>query len=139
MNYNNLVKELESLLSIELDSTLFPYQKGKSIRIGHLVVRESRHGFKIYDCVENKMIAQTFSKSSAVALARTLAKGKDYQKDILMIDKIINKNYNDCIFYKHTIANTSDRIKKDVVKTRYEDAKARTHVARQRLDKYIFD
>lgn len=136
---DNLVKELETLLKIELDSTLFPYQKGKSVRIGHIVIRESNQGYKIFDTNTNRMVCDTFSKTSAVAIARNLAKGKSDIKEILFIDKTIKKNYIDCIFYRHNMLSTNDYSKKAVLETRYEDAKSRTEYARHVLDKYIFD
>lgn len=133
-----LIQELENLLKLDLDRTLFPYQKGNAIRIGHIVVRHSRDEYKIFDTTTNKMIAKTFSKTSAVALARTLALGKNYTRDIILLDTQIKKYYLDCIFYKNTIQKTKDNVKKHIFKTRYEDAMSRTQFARDRLDKYIF-
>ncbi len=135
----NLITELETLLSVDLDSTLFPYQKGKSIRIGHVVIRESQDSYKVFDTSTNSMICQTFSKSSAVAVARNLAKGNVSVKEILLIDNTIKKNYIDCVYYKNTMNKTNNRAKKSIIETRYEDAKSKTEVARQRLDKYIFE
>lgn len=135
----NLVKELETLISVDLDATLFPYQKGKSIRIGHIIIRESKGDFKIFDSTTNTMICKTFSKSSAIAIAKSLAKGKRNTNEILSIDNTIKKNYIDCIFYKNTIRKTKDKIKKAVTEIRYEDARSKTETARQRLDKYIFE
>lgn len=134
----NLIRDLETLLQVDLDSTLFPYQKGKSIRIGHIAVRESQQDYKIFDTSTNSLVCKTFSKSSALAIAKNLAKGEFKIKEILSLDDIIRKNYIDCIFYKNSINKTKDSQKKETIKIRYEDAKAKTEVAKQRLDKYIF-
>lgn len=133
-----MLKDLEELLNGELDPTLFPYQKGNSIRIGKFVVRTSESSYKIFDCEQNRMIAETFSKSAAVAIAKTLAKGKIANETILYIDKEIQKWYNDCMFYKHTIKKTKDLFKKEVVRVRYDIARDKTNHARRELDKYIY-
>lgn len=135
----SLVYELENLLRLDLDTTMFPYQKGNSIRIGHIVIRYSRAEYKIFDCTNNELIAKTFSKTSAVALARSLAKGKNHVNDILKLDRQIQKHYNDCIFYRNTIRITKDKNKRLATKIRYDDSKAKTENARNCLDKYIFE
>ena len=135
----NIVSDLESLLNIKLDPTLFPYVKGNSVRIGRYVVRSNKKGFhKVYDSQDNILIAETFCKSSAVALAKTLAKGNSSQQCIIDIDKRIQKWYNDCVFYKHTMNVTKDELKRDIVSVRYDIAKHKTSTARKELDKYIY-
>lgn len=139
INTSKVIKDLEEILS-SIDPTMFPYKKGNSIRIGKFVVRSGNKGHKIFDCEDNVMIAQTFSKASAIALAKSLAKNKakSVQNDILEIDRIIQKWYNDCVFYNHTIKVTKDPIKHDVATVRYEIARHHTDSARNRLDKYIY-
>lgn len=134
-----LLKELEELVNGSIDPTMFPYQKGNSIRIGSYVVRENKRGFyKIYDCKKNVLVAETFSKTSAVAMAKTLSKNKDVRMTILGIDRELQKWYNDCVFYRYTMRKTKDFFKKDVVETRYEIAKDKTSSLRRELDKYIY-
>ena len=141
MTYNKekLLKELEELVNGKIDSSLFPYQKGNSIRIGKFVVRCNKRGFwKVYDCVNNRLITETFCKSSAVALAKALSQGKSVEADILNIDRKIQKWYNDCMFYRYTMKVTKDDLKYDIVSTRYDIAKHKTSSAKQELDKYIY-
>ena len=135
-----LLKELQELLNKSIDPTMFPYQKGNSIRIGEYIVREKRNGrFRVYNCKTNIMVAELFCKSSAVALAKTMAKGNiSIVSNITNIDKEIQKWYNDCVFYKYTIKVTKDNIKKDIVETRYEIARDKTASIRKQLDKYIY-
>ena len=136
---NNLATELESLINKGLDGIYFPYQKGNSIRIGHIVIRENKKGFfLIYNATENVQVATTFCKSSAVAIAKKLAQGDDVIKTVLDIDKVIQKNFNDAVFFKHTMKVTKDSVKREVTATRYDIAKTRTEHARGQLDRFIF-
>lgn len=134
-----LVKELEKLLDSSLDPTLFPYAKGNSIRIGDYVVRSNKRGYhKVYNLSTNKLITETFCKTSAVALAKTLARGNSGVDDILETDRTIMKHYNDCVFYKHTMKVSKDEVRKDIAYVRYDIAKAKTLHAKSQLDRYIY-
>ena len=135
-----LGSELEALINKELDTSLFPYVKGNSIRIGRFVVRENKKGFfLVYDTKDNKQIANTFCKTSAVALAKTLLNGEVRDvKEIERLDNIIARNFNDAIFYKHTIKTTKEEVRKFVAITRYDLASAKTREAKELLDSYIY-
>jgi hypothetical protein len=138
MTNTTLLKELQHLIEDKLDPSMFPYQKGNSIRIGKIVVRDSKKGFLIYDCQENKQVAITFSKTAALALAKSLSKGTNNIKTVMDLDNTIRKNYMDALFFTNTIKTTKDDFKRDVVLTRLEIAKARTANAKSALDRIIF-
>ena len=134
-----IAQELEALINRNLDTSYFPYVKGKSIRIGHIIVRETSFGFLVFNTKTNKEVDKMFCKTSAVALAKTVAKGEcppnDYIRDL---DKVIEKNYNDAVFYKHTMKVTKDDTKFFVAQTRYDIAASKTLYAKEQLDKYIY-
>jgi len=135
----SVVKDLEELLNGSIDPSLFPFKKGNSIRIGSFIVRSNKNGsYKVFDCQENKLIAEMFCKTSAVALAKTLAKGQMHTKKILDLDHEIQKWYNDCLFYKHTLNKSKDPIKLNIIQTRYDIAKHKTANIRSQLDRYIY-
>ncbi len=138
MTNTTLLKELQHLIEDKLDPSLFPYQKGNSIRIGKMVVRDSKKGFLIYNCQENKQVAITFSKTAALALAKSLSKGTNNISIVMDLDKTIQKNYMDALFFTNTTKTTKDEFKKDVILTRLEIAKARTANAKSALDSIIF-
>lgn len=140
INKNKLIAELERLLDTEVDPTLFPYQKGNSIRIGKYIVRGSKaKGFyRVFDCESNSQIAETFSKTGALALARNLAKNRNQVETILRLDQDIQKWYNDCVFYRHGMNKSSDETKIDILQTRYDIARDRTEDAKRQLDRFIF-
>lgn len=132
-----ILKDLQEIIEDNLDPSMFPYQKGNSIRIGRFVIRESRAGYLVYDIEANRQIAKTFCKTAAVAFTKNLHRGKDTRR-VLELDKIIEKHYNDCVFYKHVMKKTKDQLKKEITNNRYEIARAVTSDAKRRLDSFIF-
>jgi hypothetical protein len=138
MTHKNLVKDLQSLLEDKLDPSMFPYQKGNSIRIGKMVVRQSKKGFLIFDCKDKKQIAITFSKTAALALAKSLAEGDDNTQTVLSLDDTIQKNFMDALFFTNILKVSKDEIKKDITMNRLEIAKSRTAIAKDALDLIIF-
>jgi len=132
-----ILKDLQDIIEANLDASMFPYKKGNSLRIAKFVIRESRAGFLIYDIELNCQVAKTFSKTAAVAFAKALHNGKDTTK-VLDLDRIIEKHYNDCLFYRHTIKKTKDEVKKEITTVRYDIAKSITTDAKRRLDSFIF-
>ena len=134
-----VARELEYLINNNLDTSYFPYVKGKSIRIGHVIVRETKVGFfLVFDTKANKEIAKMFCKTAAVALAKNIVRDKNQIKTIKELDKTIEKNYNDAIFHKHMMRVTKDDTKYFIAQTRYDIAAARTRDAKDKLDSFIY-
>ena len=134
-----LLAEFEQLLLENLEKANFPCVRGNSIRIGAMIVRSNKRGHLVYNTNGNVQVASMFSKAAAVALARTMADGKDHLKKIREIDDDIAKYYSEAIFYKHNLDRTTDEFRRCVLETRYDIAKAHTSEAKYRLDSYIFD
>lgn len=140
MSYNKrILKELKDIIESNIDPTMFPQQKGNSIRVGKIIVRKNKRGYMIYDItIGGSALYETFSKKAALAIAKSYNKGIDNSNKVLELDRRIQKNYNDSVFYKHTIETTKDEFKKDATITRFEIANAETSQALQSLDRYIF-
>ena len=128
-----VLNDLKEIIEANLDPTLFPYKKGNSLRIGSIVIRESKKGHLVYCAKANKQIARTFSKTAAVAIAR----GGNVNK-ILELDNEIMKHFNDCLFYKHTMNNSKSDTARFVAENRYEISSDRTQQLKRKLDGYIF-
>ena len=128
-----VLKDLQEIIEANLDPTLFPYQKGNSLRIGSIVIRESKKGHLVYCAKANKQIARTFSKTAAVAIAR----GGNVNK-ILRLDNEIMKHFNDCLFYKNTMKNSKSDVSRFVAENRYEISSDKTRQLKKKLDGYIF-
>ena len=133
-----LATELENLINNNLDMSFFPYVKGKSVRIKHIVVRETSFGFLVFDTKENREVAKTFCKTSALALAKNVAFDRNRINEIQQLDRFIQKHYNDALFFKHTIRVTKDEERKFVAETRYDIAAAKTREAKEKLDRFIY-
>ena len=134
-----LVKELETLVNSNIDMSLFPYVKGKSIRIKHIIIRETNFGFLVFDTKTNKEIDKMFCKTSAVALAKTLATDPESNtNEIMKLDYEVMKNFNDAMFHRQMMKVTKDSIKYEVTQCRYDIAYCRKQSAKERLDQYIY-
>ena len=138
MDRQQLIHELEAIINKGFEDYPFPYVKGNSIRIGKIVIRSSRHGYLVYDTECNKQVVQTFSKSSAIAIAKNLAQNKNITDRVMDIDKTLEKNYNDALYYQNSYNKTKDELKKDVLETRLDIAHSKTEHARSLLDNYIY-
>jgi hypothetical protein len=132
-----IITQLKELVD-SVDVTAFPYQKGNSIRIAHIVVRKSNHGYLIYDCKENKRIAETYSKTAAVAWARAVIKDTGNLQEIKKLDDIIAKNHTDSLFYKNTIENTENEIKRETAEFRLDISLSKTKQAKANLMRFLF-
>lgn len=136
---NNLAKTLEEIILTGLNNTPLPYKKGNSIRIGPIVIRQSKqHGYIIFDCKNQTSIATTFSRVAALAIAKHY-KNIHKHTTIKSIDNKIEKFYNDSLFYRNTISKTSDVIKKEITEDRLELAQAELQTAQSLLEDIIFD
>jgi len=141
MTSKQLINQLQKIIEANIDPSMFPYVKGNSIRIGHIVIRKNRKGYMVFDSKNKEHIDTTFSKTAAVALAK-LAVKENYNyrtvEHIMQLDHIIEKNYQDSIFYAYTMEHSKDYVKKEVSETRFYIAQDRTQTAKDSLDSLIF-
>jgi hypothetical protein len=135
---STLSNKLEELINDNIDKEAIPYVKGNSIRIKNIVVRKSKTGWLIYDTETNTQLARLFCRSSALAYANVVAKGSKTIRPILELDKIIQKHYNDCVFYLHTLKKTTDETRKEVARIRYDISYLETRKATKDLEQFIF-
>ena len=138
MTAENLLHDLEEIVNKGLEDSAIPYQRGNSIRIKHIVVRKSPKGYLIYDAKENRQIVRTYFKTTAVAIAKNLAQGVDITETAMEFDDTMLKHYNDAIFYKNSIRNTTDASKREIRETRLDVAIQESRRVRSLLDRYIF-
>jgi len=138
MTAENLLHDLEEIVNKGLEDSAMPYQRGNSIRIKHIVVRKSPKGYLIYDAKENRQIVRTYFKTTAVAIAKNLAQGVDITETAMEFDDTMLKHYNDAIFYKNSIRNTTDASKIEIRETRLDVAIQESRRVRSLLDRYIF-
>lgn len=135
-----LLDEFQDLFEKSTDKVLLPYEKGNTIRIGEYAViyAKKQNSYKIRNVKQDMLLMETFSKSAAIALAVTMANNRGKTKELLDLDRIIQKNFMDGVFFKHTIKVTKDDAKRFSAMTRYEIAKQKTKDARTRVETILF-
>lgn len=135
---SEILKSLEDIINTGLEEIVLPYIKGNTIRIKHIIIRSSAVGWEVYNSKTQTQVTQLFCKSSAIALAKSLAEGHNKQRKIEELDKIIQKNYNDCMFYRNTLEKCKDSVKRAITQNRFEVSVTLTKKARKSLDYIIF-
>ena len=134
---NQAVKDLEYIVTKNIDRYRFPEIKGNSIRISHLLIRSSKkHGFIIVDVKNNKTVETAYSKSGAIAIALACLKNQNY-KTLIYYDSVIEKNTNDSEFYSYAIDKTTETSRKEALLNRFEDSTNKVYWARNALDECI--
>jgi len=139
MLYDRALEQLESLLDDPYYMGKIPYKKGNSIRIGHYIIRKNKTGYLVYDCVDNKKVDHFWSKSAALAYVKLDLDGKKLHTEIKRLDKTLEKNQIDAMFYKNTIKKASEEIRKSSAKVRLDIAEENAYNAKYRLIGLIFD
>tara|TARA_B110000503_G_scaffold128364_1_gene199267 strand:- start:385 stop:807 length:423 start_codon:yes stop_codon:yes gene_type:complete len=139
MNYSEtLLNNLEEIVNKGLEDAAIPYAKGNSIRIKNIIIRKSPNGYLVYNCTENTQVARTQFKTTAVAIAKNLAEGKDIRKQVLELDETMLKHYNDALFYKHSIRKSTDPDRREIREARLDIAILESKRLRSLLDRFIF-
>ena len=135
-----VAKEILQLIDQETDKLCVPIQQGNSVTIKHMVVRENAQGFLVINILTHEQVACTFSKTAAMAIAKSHARGTvGHTAHILKIDAQIQQKYNDCVHFKHTMYHTVDEDRKLSAEIRYDVAWDDVLTLRSELDHYIFD
>ena len=138
MNSEKLLNDLEEIVNRGLEDSAIPMAKGNSIRIKHVIIRKSPKGYLIYDAKENRQVVRTYFKTTAVAIAKNLAQGNDITEQAMEFDDAMLKHYNDAMFYKHSIRNSTDLNKREIREARLDIAILESRRLRSLLDRYIF-
>lgn len=119
MNKNKIVEQLELLFQSEI-LTSIPQVKDNQIQIKDWLINYKNNLY--YITKNNKPIATTYTKAAALAIVKTKLRNDRNEKYILELDKTIEKNQNDCYFYKHTMSIVKNKNKRFSTMTRLEIA-----------------
>jgi hypothetical protein len=135
---SNLIETIEELAeAVALD---IPYENKGKIHIKRTLIQPSKRGYVVFDTAEKKKLAETFSKAGAIAAAKANnANNFDAVKEIIMLDKTLQKYYNDALFYRHTIRKTKDKFKKEYTIIRFEIACDKVNSLRNAIEKFVYD
>lgn len=137
---DQLVKEVEEVISQGLAQFPLPYRKGNSIRLKNIIIREHKNGFRLFDCHTNKHIITLFSKTAALAYAKQyVTNRKDCLHELRRLDDKLNKYYMDALFAKRTITHSKDPVRIDSAEVQYDIATDKVYSIIEALECYIFD
>lgn len=140
MNSIRLVKNLEDIVNKGLKGNVMPVVTGQRICFNNFVVSPSSTttGYTVTNIKTKSTVAITYFKSTGIAIAKSLATGKDVTRKMLAYDSALSKHYNDSIYFKHTIKETDDVRIKEIRIVRLEISIAQTKNIRKEIDKYIY-
>lgn len=130
-------REVEGLISRGIKRFPLPQTKGKDIVVGSMLVRKTPQGYTVVKAKDNRAIAQTQHKMSALALAKSLAVGGKSQQKILELDKKLEKLSREIKFYAHTMKNNNDTCSRFSAETRYEICQGQIAQIKQILNRHI--
>ena len=134
-----ILKDLEEIIEQGISDIDLPYVTGKSIRIKNCIIRNTKHNeYIILDVKENKGIAKTNFKYTAIAIAKRYLTNYNFDT-ILDLDKELLKHYNDAVFYKNSIRTSKDSYYTATRQNRLDISLHNTIVIQKKLDKYIFN
>jgi len=128
---------LKELLESPIDPSLFPVKKGNKINIGSYSIVKRRDDYSIKDYKTETIVAHTYSKAAAIAIAKNLAKKHNKTEQILKLDREYSKHDIDCKFYQHIIKVTKDETQRDIVGTRFDISIFRADLVKQKIESYI--
>jgi hypothetical protein len=134
----DFAQTLEQFINESVSKLAIPSCKGNTVKIKNYFIRKTKTGYVIVDTENNNQIAHTSFKTSAIAIAKSLAEGKNIINQVLYLDNMILKNYNDAVFYKNVIQKSKDSQVRESRQMRLEIALDRTAFAKQSLEDFIF-
>lgn len=135
----HIINQLQAIIDHGIRNNPLPYRKGNSIRIGSMVIRESKQqGYIIFDASDSKQVSTAYSLAGALAITKKYMSEESIQH-AQYLDNKIEKYSNDCMFYKHTMTRTKDNFRKEITIDRYELAKAEIQTLKHDLENIIFN
>lgn len=133
------LEELKSIVNRNIHDYLIPEQQGNTIRIGYMVIRYSKNaGYLIFDSHKQTQVSNTYSKYAALAFSKNYMLGNDTRK-VMMLDKQIEKNEIDIMFFQNTIDTSQSDTRKSIANDRKVNCELIADAAKQQLEFLLFD
>jgi len=133
-----ILEELEDIVNRGIAESYFPVISKNSVRIKNMMVRKSKKGYLVIDAKEGEQVAFTEFKSTALAIAKSKAKGINNTKQLMNLEHQMAKHYYDAMFYENTINKTNDELVRSTRETRLDIAQVEAEKVRQQIDYFIF-
>lgn len=132
----NLINEIENLINSPVDASLFPVKKGKKILISPYTITETNGLYTVSN--KNNQLGVFYTKLGAIAFARENRKNRPYLQEIKRLDRLLEKQLNDCVFYRNKVEKAKDKDSKRCATIRFEDSRAHIKEVRDKLRSFIF-
>ena len=136
MKSKKIIKQLEAIMEAELANYPFPSISDDRIAIKDYAVIETKRGFRVVQ--KRQVIADTFFKKSAVAIAICLSKGQNNIQEILELDDRAHKHYTDVQIFQNTIKNTTDEFMRESRRARISKTARYAAFYTKQIEKYIY-
>lgn len=132
-----LISQLDAIIHSVLRDNPLPLVYENKIRIGYLLIRETRGQWTVYDTDKNKIIAKTHYKKSALVLAKNYLQNPGCITEILYLDGEIFKHTCDIEQYEYAINHLANENKIAVRMARMGDSENKREIAERKLQKYF--
>jgi len=113
---------LKEFVDNNVNTVLFPVKTKDRINIGSYSIKPTRGMYSIKCYKTNEVVAKTYTKAAALAIAKQLNKNLNVD-NILRLDDVAAKHRTDCMFYTYTIKTTDSDLKREVTQNRYDIAR----------------
>jgi hypothetical protein len=127
---------LKEFVDNNVDTVLFPVKTKNRINIGSYSIKPSKGMYSIKCYRTNEVVAKTYTKAAALAIAKSLNKNCNVDH-ILRLDDVAAKHRTDCMFYHYTINTTDSEVKRDVTQTRYDISKSCEQTVLEEIKQFI--
>ena len=139
IDLNVAVEELRNIIDRNIQDYVIPEQSGNTIKLGYIIIRKSRSaGYLVFDSRKQSQIANTYSKSAAMAFAKNYMNSRD-NRTVLNLDRCLEKNEIDAIFFQHTIETTRNETRRAIASDRLKNCELAIENARQQLESLLLD
>lgn len=127
----SVINDLKDIIARNVDRLDLPEEQHDSIRIKHFLIKRKNNQWNVYDFKEKKGLGKFFSKAIAIASI------KNNDQRIHHYDRMLEKHYNDLIFYQNTYETTDDPVKKEIAEIRYNESSLVISTIKQKITKMI--
>jgi len=139
MNINNEKLEAQ-IYDMAVRSGMFVPLNTRSFKFkNYMVIRGPDDSWNVFHMPRKSLIATTFLKVSAFAIAKLhdkkwVTRITDIEKE----DKRFQKNYNDLVFYKNTMKVAKDNVTKDTALWRFEIVNEHVKASKAQIDSIFY-
>ena len=115
-----------------------PYVDGRFVIIGSYRIKKHDGCYEVREAKSRSLLYTTFSLDAAIAISKRLNTNNIMNvENILNLDKSLEKNLNDSLFFKRTLKTAKNSVTRDVAEIRYDIAKEKVDVAKNKLYEFI--